>query len=63
MPIGRGVELERRNGGIPKDSPSKTTKIVMRYINSLPDVGPPIKKQPVTFACLKEMSKDLILGD
>jgi hypothetical protein len=35
------LEVSRRNAGIDekKDSPSKTAKIVMRYISSLTDVG------------------------
>ena len=41
------------------ESPSKTSKIVMRYIANLPDVGPSVKQQPVSYETLVDLAKNL----
>ena len=42
-----------------RDSPSKTTKIVLRYISNMPDVGSPTLHPPVTYQSLVEIAKTL----
>ena len=56
--------MQRRSGGLEefKDSPSKSAKIVMRYISNIPDVGPQTKQQPVTYDQLVEISSNLDKG-
>ena len=46
-----------------RDSPSKTSKIVMNYISNLPDVGPKVPQHPVDYATLVEMSQVLDKGE
>lgn len=53
------LEVSRRNPGIDekKDSPSKTAKIVMRYISSLTDVGMQRSNQQIPYSTLVEMGQ------
>lgn len=38
--LGQVLDLHKKTGAELRDSPSKSTKIVMRYINNYSDVGP-----------------------
>ena len=37
-----GLEMSKKAGNELRESPSKAAKIVLRYINSQPDVGPKV---------------------
>ena len=37
---GQVLDLHKKTGAELKESPSKAAKIVLRYINNYPDVGP-----------------------
>lgn len=52
--------MSRRNANKDekKDSPSKTTKIVMKYISSLADVGMQRSHQQIEYQTLVEMGKN-----
>ena len=53
------LDLHKKTGVELRESPSKAAKIMLRYINSYPDVGPIINHPPITFSDLVEMSKTL----
>lgn len=41
--------MHKKTGTEFKESPSKAAKIVLRYINSYPDVGPQVTQAPITY--------------
>jgi hypothetical protein len=51
--------MHKRTGVELRDSPSKAAKIVLRYINNYPDVGPIIAQPPITYNDLVEMAKTI----
>ena len=42
-----------------RESPSKAAKIVMKYINSYPDVGPLVQPTQITYKDLVDMAQTL----
>ena len=46
--LSMGVNLHKKTGQELKDSPSKNSKIVMKYINTYQDVGPLVSPKSVT---------------
>jgi hypothetical protein len=50
--------LHKRTGIETRESPSKGAKIIMRYINAYPDVGPLIAQKEITTKDLEEMAKN-----
>jgi len=40
-----------------RESPSKGSKIVMKYINNYPDVGPILPNKAISYTDLVELSK------
>lgn len=53
------LDLHKKTGIEVKQSPSKNSKIAMKYINSYTDVGPQIKSTPITHEDLIEMAKTI----
>ena len=56
---GQFLDLHKKTANEKRESPSKAATIVMRYINSYPDVGPVVNKPPITHQDLVEMAKDI----
>eukprot|EP00347_Sterkiella_histriomuscorum_P024380 403331322 len=59
QPYGQHLDIHKKTGIELRDSPSKSTKFSMRYINTYQDVGPQIANPKVTHENLKEMAKNL----
>lgn len=53
------LDMQKKTGMDVKESPSKSSKINMKYISSYPDVGPQVANAPITYNDLVEMGKVL----
>ena len=53
------LDLHKKTGVELRESPSKSAKIAMKYINTYSDVGPIIASPSVTYNDLVEMGKAL----
>ncbi len=51
------LDLHKKTGIELRDSPSKGSKIVMKYINNYHDVGPIVAQKPISYQNLEEMAK------
>ena len=49
--------MTKKTGMDVKESPSKSSKINLKYISSYPDVGPQVQSAPITYNDLVEMGK------
>jgi hypothetical protein len=59
QPVLFDMQRIETDSAIQRDSPSKRSKIIMRYIAGMPDVGACVKQQPVARSSLLELSKSL----
>jgi hypothetical protein len=53
------LDLHKKTGVELKESPSKNSKIMMRYINNYHDVGPVTQQKQITHEDLVEMAKQV----
>ena len=53
------LDVHKKTGVELRESPSKASKIILRYINSYPDVGPIINHPAITYSDLVEMAKKI----
>lgn len=53
------LDLHKKTGVELRESPSKSAKIAMKYINGYADVGPIVASPQVTYSDLQEMAKNL----
>lgn len=53
------LDMHKKTGIEMRQSPSKGSKIVMRYINCYADVGPQLKQKEITYTDLIDMAKNI----
>ena len=56
---GNLLEVHKKTNIDTKESPSKSSKITLKYINNYPDVGPQVTASPVSLQELQNMAKTM----
>lgn len=57
--LGYSIDMHKKTGQELRESPSKNSRIVMKYINNYPDVGPIVPQKAISYNDLVELSKNL----
>jgi hypothetical protein len=57
--IGYSLDINKKTGQELRESPSKNSRIIMKYINSYADVGPILPQKALSYSDLVELSKTI----